>query len=110
MTPLTLYVTMTINLTGEGSDGFSAFMVIQHVATSWTDVSVLVRIPWPKIHRWGLFVTRIDLRSVASMEKDRSILDSTTTFELPSVFAVPTQLHFYVGVAYYAISCGRCVS
>ncbi|GFY40972.1 hypothetical protein TNIN_365401 [Trichonephila inaurata madagascariensis] len=67
----------------------------------------LVRMPWPKIHQWRLFVTRIYRRPVASVQSGRSILHSATTFEFASVHAVPTALRFCVGVAHYAISCGR---
>ncbi|GFR05012.1 uncharacterized protein TNCT_170821 [Trichonephila clavata] len=84
--------------------------MIQQVTTPRTDVSVLVRMPCPKIHRWRLFVTRIDRRSVASVQSGRSILHSATTFELPSVYEISTTLRFCVGVAHYAISCGWCDS
>ncbi|GFY53478.1 hypothetical protein TNIN_452171 [Trichonephila inaurata madagascariensis] len=65
--------------------------------------------PCPKVHRWRLFETRIDRRPVTSVQSDRSILHSATTFELPSVHVVPTTLLFCAGVAHYALSCGRCV-
>ncbi|GFU68008.1 HTH_38 domain-containing protein [Trichonephila clavipes] len=56
---------------GKDSDRPSAFLVIQKVATLQTDVSVLVHMPWPKIHRWQLFETRIDHRPVSSLQSLR---------------------------------------
>ncbi|GFY75072.1 hypothetical protein TNIN_258861 [Trichonephila inaurata madagascariensis] len=52
----------------------------------------------------------MDRRLLARVQSDRSILHRAITFELSSVHAVPTMLGFCVGVAHYAISCGRCVS
>ncbi|GFY74697.1 hypothetical protein TNIN_184561 [Trichonephila inaurata madagascariensis] len=64
--------------------------------------------PWPKIHRWRLFVTRIDHRPVASLQSGQSILHSATSFELPLVHAVLGALR--LRVAHSAISCRRYVS
>ncbi|GFW20436.1 hypothetical protein TNCV_4547031 [Trichonephila clavipes] len=55
-------------------------------------------------------MTRIDCRPVASVQSGRSILNSATTFELPSVHVVPTTRRFCVGIAHYAIPFERCVS
>ncbi|GFV41006.1 hypothetical protein TNCV_2665971 [Trichonephila clavipes] len=80
------------------------------VTTQWTDISVLVRMPWSKIHRWRLLVTRTDRRSVVSVQRSRSVSHSGITFELPSVRAVPKALRFCVSVAHFTISWGRRVS
>ncbi|GFR07692.1 hypothetical protein TNCT_419781 [Trichonephila clavata] len=66
--------------------------------------------PWPKIHRRGLFVTTIDRRPVGRGQSGWIVLHSATTFDLPSVHAVPTALRLFVGVTHCAIPCGRCVS
>ncbi|PRD29448.1 UNVERIFIED_CONTAM: hypothetical protein NCL1_29390 [Trichonephila clavipes] len=65
---------------GKDSDGPSTSLVIQHVTTSRTDVSVLDRMSWPKIPRWRLFMTIIDHHPVASVQSGRIILHSATTF------------------------------
>ena len=95
---------------GKDSDGISGSLKIQHVATPRADVSILLRMSWPKIHRWGLFLTRVDRFPVAAVQGGQSILHSTPTFELLSVHAVPTAIRFCECAARYAISCGRCVS
>ncbi|GFV91795.1 hypothetical protein TNCV_2974671 [Trichonephila clavipes] len=64
--------------------------------------------PWPKIHRWRLFVTRIDRRHVASVQSGRIILHHAPPLNFHQCMWYP--LRFCVGVAHYAISCGRCVS
>ena len=111
MTPLTSYTTITINLIRKRFwRNFFGSLEIQHVTTPRTDVSVLVRMPWPKIYRWRLFVTRIDRRPYASVQGNRSIFHSALTFELPSVHELPNAMRFWVGAAHYAISCGRCIS
>ena len=79
---------------GKDSDRTSGSLEIQHVAILQTDILVLVRMLWPKIHRWQLFVTRIDSRSVASVQDGQSILHNTPTFELPSVHVVPVAMWF----------------
>ncbi|GFY74911.1 hypothetical protein TNIN_379511 [Trichonephila inaurata madagascariensis] len=80
--------------------------MIQHATPPRTNDSVLVRMPGPKFSRWRSFVPIIDHRHVASVQSGRSIFHSATTCELPSV----QRLRFCIGVAHYAISCGRCVS
>ncbi|GFV36903.1 hypothetical protein TNCV_4767011 [Trichonephila clavipes] len=66
--------------------------------------------PWSKIHRWRLFVTRTDRCSVVSEQRGQSMFHSAIPFELPTVHAVPTDLRFCLGAAHYAISSGWCVS
>ena len=95
---------------GKDSDGISGSLEIWHVDTLQTDISVLVCMPWSKIHRQRLFMTRIVCHPAASMQDGWSILHNTPTFELSSGHGVPTTLRFCIGAAHYTKSCGRCVS
>ncbi|GFW95969.1 hypothetical protein TNCV_4173961 [Trichonephila clavipes] len=103
---------------------FVATDIETQMSSRWWDVEVrregassgVVLVTWPmvKIMKSVTNIPRvafatIDSRPVASGQGDRSILHSATTFDLLSVHAVPTMLRFCVGVAHYAISCGRYV-